>query len=153
MKLCRTLKHKRGISPLIATIILLAICIAGGALIYSIFFSTANTLNATGQLSVQTSSLIKDTQGHTVFTMTIKNVGNKPFTSLSVTLASEAPGAIATVTTTTPLQPGQSVSYVPATALDGSSYIIGNSYNVIIRGTTTDGSIVTQAVSVTCTVA
>jgi flagellin-like protein len=153
MKLCRTLKHKRGISPLIATIILLAICIAGGALIYSIFFSTANTLNATGQLSVQTSSLIKDTQGHTVFTMTIKNVGTKPFTSLSVTLASEAPGAIATVTTTTPLQPGQSVSYVPATALDGSSYIIGNSYNVIIRGTTTDGSIVTQAVSVTCTVA
>ena len=151
MKLCRTLKHKRGISPLIATIILLAICIAGGALIYSIFFSTANTLNATGQLTVQTSSLIKDTEGHTVFTMTIKNVGNKPFTSLSVTLAEESQSAIGTVTPTTPLQPGQSVSYIPTT-LDGSNYIIGNSYNVIISATTTDGSDVTQAVSVTCTV-
>ncbi len=152
MKLCRTLKHKRGISPLIATIILLAICIAGGALIYSIFFSTANTLNATGQLNVQTSSLIKDTEGNTVFTMTIKNVGNKPFTSLSVTLADESPSGIGGVTPTTPLQPGQSVSYIPASPLNGVNYIIGNSYNVIITAQTTDGSTLSQTVSVTCTI-
>ncbi|MFA5571679.1 MAG: hypothetical protein WDA42_01115 [Candidatus Bathyarchaeia archaeon] len=50
------------------------------------------------------------------------------------------------------MQPRQSVSYIPATAHDGSKYVIRNNYNLIIRVTTTiDGSIVTQALPVTCT--
>lgn len=151
MKLRRILKQKRGISPLIATIILIAICIAGGALVYSIFFSTTSTLNATGQLNVQSITLVKDTAGNTVFAMTIKNVGNKPFNSLNVTLASEPLAVVSSVKSTAPLQPGQSVSYVPTAALNGVNYIIGNNYNVIIAAQTTDGSTLTQTVSVTCT--
>jgi len=145
------LKHKRAISPLIATIILIAICIAGGALIYSIFFSTASTINATGQLNVQSINLVKDTQGNTAFSMTIKNVGNRPINSLNVTLASEPLAVVSSIKPTAPLQPGQSVSYTPATALNGNNYIIGNSYNVVIAAQTTDGSTLTQTVSVTCT--
>jgi len=151
MKIHRILKQKRGISPLIATIILIAICIAGGALVYSIFFSTASTLNATGQLNVQSITLVKDTSGNTVFAMTIKNVSNKPFNSLNVTLASEPLAIVASVKAATPLQPGQSTSYVPTTALDGDNYIIGNTYNVIIAAQTTDESTLTQTVSVACT--
>jgi flagellin-like protein len=151
MKLHRILKQKRGISPLIATIILIAICVAGGALVYSIFFSTAGTLNATGQLNVQSITLVKDTAGNTVFAMTIKNVGNKPFNSLNVTLASEPLAIVASVKATAPLQPGQSVAYVPTAALSGNNYIIGNNYNVIISAQTTDGSTLTQTVSAMCT--
>ena len=151
MKLHRILKQKRGISPLIATIILIAICVAGGALVYSIFFSTAGTLNAIGQLNVQSITLVKDTAGNTVFAMTIKNVGNKPINSLNVTLASEPLAIVASIKNTAPLQPGQSVSYVPTAALSGNNYIIGNNYNVIIAAQTTDGSTLSQTVSATCT--
>lgn len=145
------LKHKRGISPLIATIILIAICVAGGALIYSIFFSTASTINATGQLNVQSINLITDTQGNTAFSVTIKNVGNKPINSLNVTLANEPLAVVSSITPTAPLQPGQSASYTPTTPLNSNSYIIGNTYNVIISAQTTDGSTLTQTTSVTCT--
>jgi len=150
MKLHQILKHKRGISPLIATIILIAICIAGGALIYSIFFSTASTLNATPQINVQTVNLVKDSSGNVAFSITLKNVGNKPISSLNVTLASEPKATISSVTTATPLQPGQSVSYVPTGALTGT-YISGNNYNIIITAQTTDGSTIAQTVSVPCT--
>jgi flagellin-like protein len=150
MNLHRLIKHKRGISPLIATIILIAICIAGGALIYSIFFSTASTLNSTPQVNVQSISLVKDSSGNVAFSITIKNVGNKPLSSLNITLASEQKATVTSVTTATPLQPGQTVSYVPAGALTGA-YISGNNYNVIITAQTTDGSTLAQTVSVMCT--
>jgi len=151
MKICRIFRQKRGISPLIATIILIAICVAGGALIYSIFFSTTSTLNATGQLNIQSMSLIKDTAGNTAFTLTIKNVGNKPFTGVNVTLANEPQAIISSISPIKPLQPGQTTFYVPTGTLNPASYVIGNNYNILIRAQTTDGSTLTQTASVTCT--
>jgi len=148
MKLCRIFRQKRGISPLIATIILIAICVAGGALIYSIFFSTTSTLNATGQLNIQSMNLIKDTNGNANFALTIKNVGNKPFTSISIKLAQENPVTIDSIKTTTPLQPGQTTSYTTNLT---EAYDIGNNYNIIIEAQTTDGSKIAQAASVMCT--
>jgi len=46
---------KRGISPLLATIILIGITVAAGLVIYNLFFSTAGTLSA--QLSIQVVSV------------------------------------------------------------------------------------------------
>ncbi|MGD6805851.1 MAG: archaellin/type IV pilin N-terminal domain-containing protein [Candidatus Bathyarchaeia archaeon] len=150
MNLHRTLRQKRGISPLIATIILIAICIAGGALVYSIFFSTANTLSSSTQVNVQTASLIKDSAGNVNFTMTVKNVGNKPIDTISITLASEPPAQITAITPLAPLQPGQTASYIPTTAI-ARTYTVGNTYNVVITAHTTDGSSFAQTVSVMCT--
>jgi len=146
---------KRGISPLIATIILVAICVAGGLMVYSTFFSASSTLMTKGQLEVESIDLVKDTEGNVVFSITIKNTGNKPVkaeaNALLVTLASEG------AWDATPkegenylsLQPGQTVSLVQ-TGLTGSSYTIGNSYNVVIEATFSDDSTFAHTTSVKC---
>ncbi|MDI6904667.1 MAG: hypothetical protein QMD13_04150 [Candidatus Bathyarchaeia archaeon] len=82
--------------------------LAGGLLVYSIFFGTARTLTAKGQLSVESMDLVKDTEGNTVFTITVKNTGNKPATEIKVTLGDEGAQSITDVTADHPFQLGQS---------------------------------------------
>ncbi|MCW4008778.1 MAG: hypothetical protein NWF09_08860 [Candidatus Bathyarchaeota archaeon] len=143
------LLNKKGISPLIATIILIAICVVGGLLVYSVFMSTSNTMSTKAQVSVEAIDLVKDTDGNAAFSITIKNTGNKPITALSVTLAAENEATLSGVTETTPLQPGQTVAY-QATSLDGDDYIVGNGYTVVIKATCSDGSVFVKTESVMC---
>lgn len=82
--------------------------------------------------------------------MTVKNVGNKPIDTISITLASEPPAQITAITPLAPLQPGQTASYIPTTAI-ARTYTVGNTYNVVITAHTTDGSSFAQTVSVMCT--
>jgi len=140
---------RRGISPLIATIILIAICVAGGLLIYNVFFSTTGTISAKGQLEVESIDLVRSTGGTTVFTITIKNAGNKPATTLSVKL--EGQDSAFTVDLTGvggALQPGQSISHVEEQV--SGSYIVGNVYTVVIQATFSDGSTFSHTTSVQC---
>jgi len=142
---------RRAISPLIATIILISICVAGGLLIYSIFFSAGSTLTAKGQVSVESMDLVKDTDGNVVFSVTVKNTGNKPAVSLTVKLANEASQNLqfggSNVSSGNPLQPGQSATLVYNPT---GTYIIGNSYNVVIQAQFSDGSTFTTTTSVKC---
>ena len=142
-------KRSRGISPLIATIILIAITVVGGLLVYSIFTSTSNTMSAKALVSVETVDLVKDTGGNANFNIVIKNAGNKPIKDLKVKLASENE---ATVDLSTlpggKLQPGQSVAY-SAPSLSGS-YTVGNSYTVVIKATFEDGSSFVTTAGVMC---
>jgi len=139
---------KRGISPLIATIILVAICVAGGLMVYSTFFSASSTLMAKGQLEVESIDLVKDTGENEAFSITIKNTGNKPATSLSVTLDGETAWDIDLAAD--PLQPGQTVSLVKSGTDLAKDYVIGNSYNVVIEATFSDGSTFAHTTSVRC---
>jgi flagellin-like protein len=43
-------KRLKGISPLIATLILIAITIVGGILVYHVFFSTASSISSNGNI-------------------------------------------------------------------------------------------------------
>jgi len=150
---------KRGISPLISTIILVAICVAGGLMIYSVFFSTAGTMSAKGQLTVESMDLVRDTDGNIVFAITIKNTGNKPVkddvAALKITLDGEDAKEVAEAVN---LQPGQSVSKALYYSADGDdtndeisgNYVIGKSYNVVIEATFSDGSTFAETVSVKC---
>jgi flagellin-like protein len=139
-------KRSRAISPLIATIILIAITVVGGLLVYSIFTSTSNTMSAKALVSVETVDLVKDTGGNANFSIVIKNTGNKPINTLKVQLASESEATV-----TLPggkLQPGQSVAY-SAPSLSGS-YTVGNSYIVVIKATFEDGSTFVTTTGVMC---
>jgi flagellin-like protein len=139
---------RRAVSPLIATIILIAICVAGGLLVYSIFMSTSSTMSAKGQISVEAIDLVKDTGGNVAFSITLKNTGNKPVSDLKVNLA----GTDYTVTLpSSVLQPGQSASHpnTNPTAPTGG-FIAGNSYNVVIKATFSDTSTFTATTSVRC---
>jgi flagellin-like protein len=141
----KTLK-RRAISPLIATIILIAICISGGLLVYSAFFSTAGTLSAKGQVTVEAMDLVKNTEGHVNFSIVVKNTGNKPVTTLTVTLNGETAAQVTLPSDI--LQPGQSASY-SASAL-AKEYVVGNSYNVVINAKFSDGSTFATTTSVNC---
>ena len=142
---------RRAISPLIATIILIAICVVGGLIVYSLFYSTSGTISAKGQVSVEAIDLVKQTDGTTTFSITIKNTGNKPAKILTVKLANEGAQNLTVagqnVSDSNPLQPGQSATliYTPS-----GSYVVGNSYNVVISATFTDNSMFTSTTSVMC---
>ena len=166
----RAVNDRRGISPLIATIILISICVAGGLMIYSVFFSTSGTLTAKGELTVEAIDLVKDTDGNIVFTITIKNTGNKPIHgtdanrlvitlgSDSITLAGGTKASGGNLPDSANLQPGQSISVDLYYSNDGNddnddisgTYVVGNSYNVIIQAKFTDGSTFTTTTSVKC---
>ena len=166
----RAVNDRRGISPLIATIILISICVAGGLMIYSVFFSTSGTLTAKGELTVEAIDLVKDTDGNIVFTITIKNAGNKPIHgtdanrlvntlgSDSITLAGGTKASGGNLPDAANLQPGQSISVDLYYLNDGNddnddisgTYVVGNSYNVVIQAKFTDGSTFTTTTSVKC---
>jgi len=141
--------RRKGISPLIATIILIAICVAGGLLIYTVFFSTTGTITAKGQLTVEAIDLVKQTDGAAAFTITIKNSGNKPITDakgLNVTLG----GVDYPVTLpTNGLQPGQSTSFLKTFSAP-ADFVVGNTYTVVIKAKFDDGSTFTTTTSVQC---
>ena len=142
---------RKGISPLIATIILIGICVAGGLLIYNIFFSTTGTITQRGQVEVVTVDLVKSSGG-TTFSITIKNTGNKPVVTLQVTLDDENAQDLQiggmNISDANMLQPGQTatLSYNPT---DGK-YVVGESYTVTIYAEFSDGSEFTDTIKVTC---
>ena len=167
----RVINDRRGISPLIATIILISICVAGGLMIYSVFFSTSGTLTAKGELTVEAIDLVRDTDGNIVFTITIKNTGNKPIhgtdanrllitlgTSDTIKLDGSAKKSGGTLPDAANLQPGQSISVDLYYSNDGNddnddisgTYVVGNSYNVVIQAKFSDGSTFTTTTSVKC---
>ena len=150
MKLLRKLS-RRAISPLIATIILIAICVVGGLMVYSIFMSTSGTMSAKGQISIEAVDLVKQTDGTTTFSITVKNTGNKPAVSVTVKLANEAAQNVQVagenVSDNNPLQPGQQASLVYSPS---GTYIVGNSYNVVIQARFSDGSMFTDTKAVMC---
>ena len=153
----RLSKNKKAISPLIATIILIAITIAGGLVVYALFTSTASVASAKAQVQIDSMDLVKTSTG-TVFTITVKNTGNKPLataaSSLTVSLGSET-GNPFDMTPATALQPGQSTSITlssSAAAPDTltGTYVIGDSYLVSISATYSDGSTSSLAQSIMC---
>jgi flagellin-like protein len=143
----RLSKHKKAVSPLIATIILIALTIAGGLVVYELFTSTANVASSKAQVSIDSMDLVKTT-GSVVFTITVKNSGNKPVASdLNVTLAAEDP-----VSMTLPalgLEVGESVS-TTMSGLTSATYIVGDSYLVTVSAKYSDGSTTSITQSVIC---
>ena len=138
---------KRGISPLLATIILAAITVSAGLVIYNLFFSTVGTLNA--QLSIQVVSVdVVKASSHILVSATIKNTGNKPISSCTVTVYGDSDSSI--TLNLGPIDIGQTKS---DSAMDphGFSVTAGKSYLVTISVEASDGSTLDKSMSVTCT--
>jgi len=112
--------------------------------------TAADVTSAKAQVQIDTMDLVKPTDplADVVFTMTVKNGGNKPVINIIVTLGDEDPVTIAFVAAATPLQPGQTVSYVATLAY--ADYVIGNAYLVTIYAEYTDGSSSSIVASVSC---
>ncbi|MDG6931767.1 MAG: hypothetical protein JRN00_02005 [Nitrososphaerota archaeon] len=149
MKTAYLMKRKhRGISPILATIILIVITVVAGVMLYGFvtgfFSSSATSMNA----NIETSLTIPSGSQYATWAVTVKNAGTVDIKNISVTLYS---GSVAlskiTYPATVPVAPGQEVtvtqlgsSVTPAGAsnsvtnqgLNSTSIISGSSYNYIV---------------------
>lgn len=88
------LKSRKAISPILATVILLGITVVSGSLVFSIFGQVRSAATESNTISVLESNLhvIDD---HGSLSMTIKNIGTKPWKSVSINgYKGEIPAAI-----------------------------------------------------------
>jgi flagellin-like protein len=137
--------QRRAISPLLATVILIAICIAGGLMVYALFSTSMNTASSKAQLNVVSSQLESGS-----LILNVQNAGSKPVTSLAMTAPSSLtnstePTISPTPSAVAPLTPGQSASITVSYTGD----TIGNSYTFVLTATFSDGSVFSYAVQVT----
>lgn len=144
------LKCRRAVSPLLATIILIAITVAAGLVIYNVFFSTTGTMSSQLQVDVTSCDLIR-TDSKTLLSVTVKNTGNKPIVSCNVTIWDGSPtpaqkGPYSFYVGTNPvsptnlLVPGGFASVSLTEAQLGTNFVVGNKYPVRIDARASDGS-------------
>ncbi len=163
-------RKRRGISPILATIILIVITVVVGAMLYGFvtgfFSSSATSMNA----NVQTSLVIPSGSTAATWSVTIKDAGTVDIKSIAVTLynGSTTLSSI-TYSPTTPIAPGLEVtisqigtsispsgaaftitnSTYARTGLTSTYIIAGQSYNYQVVLTFANGATKTISGSVT----
>ncbi len=163
--------RRKGISPILATIILIVITVVAGVMLYGFvtgFFSSSATAN---NANLETSLVIPSGASQGTFTLTVKNAGTTDIKTINVTLYSPSGATIAKVNwaySTAPLAPGQEVtitvagtnvmsssgiatpSSLPSTqGINSTSVISGSSYNYVVQIAFANGASKTYTGSVT----
>lgn len=77
---------RRGVSPILATVILLGISVVGGGLAFAVFSSGMTTASQNNVIAIENAQAVKGTD-HADITATVKNAGGKPWTSIEMTVA------------------------------------------------------------------
>ena len=138
-----SLRGKRGrhtslkaISPLIATLILIAITIVGGVVVYRLFFS------AGGAISSNVHAVISDASVSSAagLTITVKNDGSVGITVTAISISGAAATGVSPALGGT-IAPGGSLAYTATNAATA-----GTTYNirVTVSGTGTTGTFTTS---------
>ena len=142
-----TYRHRRkGISPIIATIILIVITVAVGGLLYAYVGGMFGSMSTSQDVNIQNSLTIPAGASTGTWTVSVKNTGSVAITNMTAVLynSSDSPIAVIyagshpmlTVPAGTPsgtftastVSPGQTVSGT-AMSIPSSSVIAGTSYN------------------------
>lgn len=144
-KLIRILKHKRGISPLIATIILISITVTVGLSVYALVSGMVGTMSSMLDIQVQSIDIVK-AGSNTLVAATIKNSGNIQISACSVTITGDSGTATLPIGSISPGKVGSASISNP----NGFSVTVGNVYSVSIS-VTASGSSLTKALTTTCT--
>ncbi|MFQ5782942.1 MAG: archaellin/type IV pilin N-terminal domain-containing protein [Nitrosopumilus sp.] len=89
------LQKRRAISPLLATVILLGVTVAGGGTVFGFYSNTQDILSAAGDsISIQNINA-EATPDHGILSFSVTNVGDKPWTTVSVNaIKGEVPARI-----------------------------------------------------------
>jgi flagellin-like protein len=80
-------RSRRALSPILATVILIAITIAGGLLVFSMFESSASTQKLKAVIDIESAQLIAPANSNYTFVLVVKNVGSLPITNMDVVFA------------------------------------------------------------------
>ena len=152
----KLLHVRRALSPIIATVILIAIVLAGGLLTFAVYNNFFMVESQKTQVDFEVLELYKNSyEPKIAFVATLKNTGNKPIILLTVKLHNESDYTIPTVTSSKPLDPGKSVSILltdsTTPAIHADWYIVGNFYTVqIIKAVASDGGSFSHITTVMC---
>jgi len=132
-------KEIRGISPLIATLILIAATVAGGAVVYTVMRSQAGSLSGGADLQIMYADII--VAGNTkLATVTVKNVGSVAFSGITISVTTEGGGS---VTLPVSLPSGGLASGMTVTGENTTgSWTANANYVVTVTGTYSGGSVV-----------
>ena len=145
-------KRLNGISPLIATLILIAITIVGGILVYHVFFATSSSISTNGNIQIESANIYS---GPGIMTLTIKNTGSIAVNNINVTVyqsGSSTPYITETniLPTGTELAPGQTYSYTyPPSGSSSVGFTSGNTYTIVINAVLSNKASVTTSTTVT----
>jgi flagellin-like protein len=144
-KLSQIRRNRRGVSPLIATIILISITVAVGLTVYGLVSNMVGTMSSTLDIQIQSIDVIK-AGSNTLVAATIKNSGNIQISACTVAITGDSGTATLTLGS---IGPGKAAS-ASLSNPSGFSVTVGNAYPVSIQVTAT-GSSLTKALTATCT--
>ena len=149
MKLWKSIK---AISSIIAVVILIAITISGGLLVFAIMNSTLTGSNQKVQVNFESLSLYRSTgEPKVVFTATLKNTGNRPIKQLTLKVHNESDYTVPSVSAQNHLEPGRTVGVaLTPPQITAEWYVVGNAYSVTVRAEAVDGSTFSTVTSVMC---
>jgi len=152
MMAMRLWKSIKAISSIIAVIILIAITVAGGLLVFALMTSTLTGSNQKTQVNFESLSLYRSTgEPKAVFTATLKNTGNRPIKQLIIHFSNESDYTVPSVTASTPLEPGRTVGVtLTPPKITAERYVVGNAYSVTVEAEAVDGSAFSTVASVKC---
>ena len=138
--------NHQGLSPLLATVILLAIAVAGGAFVYTAFFSQAGSASKSAAVGITHVELSKG-DVHCMLSITVRNIGTQEISWCNVHIwgnngqhYSWGIGG---------MQPGQSRG--GSWLIDHWNFTLGRSYLVQVDFGTPDGGYYSTSLTVTCT--
>lgn len=78
--------NRRGVSPILATVLLLGITVVGGGLAYSLMAQGSNAASSQTIITLENAQAVKGTS-HSDLTATIKNGGSVPWKTVEMTVA------------------------------------------------------------------
>ena len=129
----------RGISSILGTVIVIAITVALGALLYAYSTGMFSSLTQSNNVEAQAQIIVNPSSGQTYLQYTLQNTGN-----IEINISTIKVGNV-TVPAHILLIPGNTVTNV--TTLSGN-FTIGSYYTVIFIGQTTSHKPFTQALNV-----
>ena len=144
-KLIQIRRNRRGVSPLIATIILISITIAAGLTVYALVSNMVGTMSSTLDIQIQSIDIVK-AGSNILVAATIKNSGNIQITTCTVAITGDLGTATLTLGS---ISPGKAAS-ASVSNPSGFSLTVGHAYPVSIQVTAT-GSSLTKALTARCT--
>ena len=155
MKTSLQTNRRKAISPIIATILVIAMTIVAAGVLYTYFTTTASRAQNTDQIQVSASLAVPSGSGAGTGTITITNSGSVALIGLTATspditgfaLGANAfyyGGTPAQISATNPVPPGSGVS-----ATFTGTAVSGTSYAITVTATFANGATQTQVVTVT----
>ena len=149
MKTSLQTHRRKAISPIIATILVVAMTVVAAGVLYTYFTTTASRAHRTNQIQVSASIAVASGSGTGTAVVSVTNSGSIALTGLTLG-GTVVPGTQPTwspaPSSGTPIAPGGGTSTTFSTA---TSVTAGVSYTITVAATFANGATQTQVVTVT----